>query len=194
VARSSHVGFFSIIAIEEEMTIRIFAGAIVLAALLPPLFPARAAVRIGEAEVREGPHGGPCFTIAAREERRGTQDFRGVTVWEGQRLMWKMTMPRDRTFALTFGTCVPYGGKVAALPHTPAADLQPGVVYYLRIDAREAREARAGAARARPLAYDARFCLARRRDGALAVQQVGRATASHAPAGPRMAGCPAPGD
>lgn len=166
------------------MPIRIFAGAILLSALVPPLFPARAAVRIGEAEVREGPHGGPCFTITPREERQGTPDFRAVSVWDGQRLMWKMTLPRERSFPLTFGTCVPYGGRGPALPRTKAAELQPGKVYFLHI------EARSGTSRAASLAYDARFCLARRHDGSVAVQQIG----NDEPPGKRMGGCLAVGE
>lgn len=166
------------------MPIRIFAGTILLAALVPPLFPARAAVRIGEAEVREGPRGGPCFTIAAREERQGAPDFRAVTVWDGQRLMWKMTLPRERSFPLTFGMCVPYGGKVAALPRTTAAELEPGKVYYLHIDAR------AGTGHATPLAYDARFCLARQRNGPVVVHRI----ANDTPPAQRADGCLGPAD
>jgi len=97
------------------------------------LAPAAVLARVGAAEVREGPRGGPCFTISPREEREGTPDFHAVTVTGGQRPLWKMTMPRERTFPLSFSMCVPYGGQVASLPRTQAATLEPGKVYYLRI-------------------------------------------------------------
>jgi hypothetical protein len=132
---------------------------------------AASAGRIGDAQVRAGANGEPCFTIAEREERLGTPNFDAVTVTEaaGRRaLMWRMAMPADRTFPVTFGMCVPYAGRVPALPQTPAGALEPGKVYYVRIDARRTR----GAAIAS--AYDARFCLARQRDGKVAVHHIGR--------------------
>lgn len=140
-----------------------------LAATLCALLLAPAAdvlARTGAAEVREGPRGGPCFTISPREEREGTPDFHAVSVSDGQRLLWKMTMPPERTFPLSFSMCVPYGGQVASLPHTQAAALEPGKVYYLRIDARP------GKVRGAAQAYEARFCLARQRDGGAVVHQI----------------------
>ena len=125
-----------------------------------------AAARIGAAEVREGPRGGPCFTISPREDREGTPDFHAVTVSDGQRPLWKMTMPPDRTFPLRFSMCVPYGGQVASLPRTRAATLEPGKVYYLRI------EARPGKLRGAAQAYEARFCLAKQGDGSAVVHQI----------------------
>jgi len=125
-----------------------------------------AATRAGEAAVREGPRGGPCFTIGAREERLGRPDFRAIAVSDGARLLWKMAMPAERSFPLSAAMCVPYGGRVASLPHTQAAELEAGKVYYLHIDARPAR------GKALPLAYVARFCLNRRADGGMAVQQM----------------------
>jgi hypothetical protein len=130
------------------------------------LAPATALARIGVAEVREGPRGGPCFTISPREEREGTPDFQAVTVSEGSRLLWKMTMPRERTFPLSFSMCVPYGGQVASLPRTQAAALEAGKVYSLRIEARPGKPG--GTAQA----YEARFCLARQRDGSAVVHQI----------------------
>jgi hypothetical protein len=127
---------------------------------------ADALARTGAAEVREGPRGGPCFTISPREEREGTPDFHAVTVSDGQRLLWKMTMPPERTFPLSFSMCVPYGGQVAALPRTQAAALEAGKVYYLRIDARP------GKARGTAQTYEARFCLAKQADGAAVVHQI----------------------
>jgi len=139
------------------------AGALCASLLAPS---AGAIARIGAAEVREGPRGGPCFTISPREEREGTPDFHSVTVSDGQHLLWKMTMPPERTFPLSFSMCVPYGGQVASLPRTDAAKLEAGKVYYLRIDARP------GKARGTAQAYEARFCLARQRDGSAVVHQI----------------------
>jgi len=149
--------------------------------LLCATLPAHAHARVGEAEVREGPRGGPCFTIAAREARLGTPDFQAIAVWDGAHPVWKMAMPKDRTFPLTYGMCVPYGGRVAALPRTASAPLLPGRVYSLRIDAR------AGSGRSAS-AYEARFCVVRRRDGGAVVYQIGNGE------GRRMAGCRAPGE
>jgi len=135
----------------------------VLCVLVPA---ADATARIGAAEVREGPRGGPCFTISPREDREGTPDFHSVTVSDGQRPLWTMTMPPERTFPLRFSMCVPYGGQVASLPRTQAATLEPGKVYYLRI------EARPGKVRGTAQAYEARFCLAKQRDGSAVVHQI----------------------
>lgn len=142
--------------------------------LLCAWLPAHA--RVGDAEVREGPRGGPCFTIAAREARLGTPDFQAIAVWDGAHPVWKMAMPKDHTFPLTYGMCVPYGGRVAALPRTASAPLSPGRVYNLRIDARP------GSGRAAS-AYEARFCIARRQDGSAVVHQIG------SDKGRRMAEC-----
>ena len=122
--------------------------------------------RVGEAEVREGPRGGPCFTIAPHEERLGTPDFQGIVVWEGAHPVWKMTMPKEHTFPLTYGMCVPYGGQVASLPRTVSGPLVPGRIYSLRIEARPG-----GGGRTAPF-YEARFCLARQHDGSVAVHPI----------------------
>jgi hypothetical protein len=147
-----------------------------------------AAGRLGDAEVRAGSNGEPCFTISEREERRaGTPDFDAVTVTEvaGRRaLMWRMAMPVERTFPITFSMCVPYAGRVTALPQTPAGKLEAGMVYHVRIDTRRAK-GQAGAP-----AYEARFCLARQPDGTLLVHHIGRDDHE----GRRMYGCAAPGD
>ncbi|MBW8899817.1 MAG: hypothetical protein JF619_17280 [Massilia sp.] len=140
--------------------------------------------RVGEAEVREGPRGGPCFTITPHEERLGTPDFQGIVVWEGAHPLWKMTMPKERTFPLTYGMCVPYGGRVASLPRTVSGPLVPGRIYSLRIEARPG-----GGGRTAPF-YEARFCLARQHDGSAAVHQIANADRER----PRMAGCLPPGD
>lgn len=147
--------------------------------LLCATLPAHA--RVGEAEVREGPRGGPCFTIAAREARLGTPDFQAIAVWDGAHAMWKMAMPKDHTFPLTYGMCVPYGGRVAALPRTTSAPLSPGRVYSLRIDARAVGGRTASA-------YEARFCVVRRRDGGAVVHQIGSRE------GRRTTGCAAQGE
>lgn len=141
--------------------------------------PATAHARVGEAEVRTGPRGEPCFTIGPREERLGTPDFLAVTVSDGRRSLWKMSMPAGRGFALGVAMCVPYGGRVASLPQAPAAQLVPGIVYYLRIDTRVAKGAGAASA------YEARFCLALQRDGSAIVHQIG--PAEHE--GRRLVGC-----
>src|SRR5690606_16639048 len=63
-------------------------------------FPAQAARRVGEAQVRAGANDVPCFTISQREERRaGAPDFHAVTVTEeggGKGVLWRMAMPRER--------------------------------------------------------------------------------------------------
>lgn len=129
--------------------------------------PAQAARRLGEAQVRMGKDDLPCFTIAEREEGRGgNPDFQAVTVMEGARVLWRMAMPRERTFALAFSMCVPYGGRVPALPQTAAAPLANGAVYTVQLDTRPGRNAGA------PLRYTARFCLTRRANGATAVQHI----------------------
>jgi len=127
--------------------------------------------RVGEAEVRQAASGVPCFTISEREERRGTPDFDAVTVSDalGRRaVLWKMAMPPSRTFPVTFSMCIPYAGRVQALPQTPAARLEPGRVYQVRIAARPARGGSAAPA------YEARFCLARQPDGSVLVHHIGR--------------------
>lgn len=128
--------------------------------------------RLGEAEVRQGASGVPCFTISEREERRGgTPDFDAVTVSDAgarRAVLWRMAMPPSRTFPVTFSMCVPYAGRVQALPQTPAARLEAGRVYHVRIDARPAKGLHT------PPAYEARFCLARQRDGSTLVHHIGR--------------------
>ncbi|WP_296948675.1 hypothetical protein [uncultured Massilia sp.] len=152
--------------------------------LLAAVIAVPACARTGEAEVREGPRGGPCFTITPREERLGTPDFQAITVSDGQRLLWKMSMPKERTFPLVFGTCVPYGGRVAALPRTAAARLEAGRVYHLRIEARPGGQGKGAAS------YEARFCLARQRDGSATVHQIWTGDRP----GTRMFGCLPPRD
>ena len=139
--------------------------------------------RVGAAEVREGPRGGPCFTITPHEERLGTPDFHGIVVWDGARPVWKMTMPKERTFPLTYGMCVPYGGRVASLPRTASGPLVPGHVYSLRI------ETRPGGGRTAPF-YEARFCLARQHDGSAVVHQIWNGDRE----GQHVVGCLQPGD
>jgi len=132
---------------------------LLLILLLAP--PAQAARRVGEAQVREGANGVPCFTISQREEQRGgVPDFQSVTVSEvGGKLMWRMAMPRERTFPVMNSMCIPYGGRVQALPQTPAAALAPGKAYLVQIEARPGRKA------SMPLRYQARFCLVKKPGG-----------------------------
>jgi hypothetical protein len=135
-----------------------------LASLLP--LSVEAARRVGEAQVRSGKNDLPCFTIAEREEKRsGSPDFQAVSVRAGERTVWRMTMPRERTFPLASSMCIPYGGRVQALPQTPAAPLTSGIVYTVQLDTRAGKNATA------PLRYAARFCLARQADGKVTVHQ-----------------------
>jgi hypothetical protein len=149
---------------------------------------AAAASRVGDAEVRAGANGEPCFTITEREERRaGPPNFDAVTVTEAggkHSLMWRMAMPAERTFPVTFSMCIPYAGRVQALPQTAAGDLEQGKVYYVRIDARRPKGSSPGPA------YEARFCLARQPDGSVLVHHIGREDHE----GRHMYGCLAPGD
>jgi len=126
---------------------------LLLTVLLVP--PAHAARRIGEAEVRAGANGAPCFTISEREEQRsGAPDFQAITVSDpGGKPMWKMAMPRERTFPVTYSMCIPYAGRVQALPQTPAVALETGRLYQVLIEARKAKSTSS------PLRYLARFCL-----------------------------------
>jgi len=128
--------------------------------------PGPASARIGEAEVRAGPRGDPCFTIAPREERAGTLDFGAIVVAEGAHPVWKLVLPKERTFPLTAGTCVPYGGHSPALPRTASAPLVPGRIYTLHIEARPGGHAHAATS------YEARFCLAQGRGGSAVVRQL----------------------
>lgn len=131
--------------------------------LMPDIAAAR---RMGAAEVRTGKNDLPCFTIAEREERGGGPDFQSVIVTSGERVMWRMAMPPQRTFPLAFSMCIPYGGRVQALPQTPAGPLASGVVYTVRIEVRPGKNA------AMPLHYGARFCLLPRPDGSGAIRLI----------------------
>lgn len=143
--------------------------------------------RVGEAEVREGANGAPCFTISAREERRGgAPNFDAISVIDPQArkpLLWRMALPGERTFPITTSMCIPYAGRVQALPQTPAAQLATGRVYQVRIQPRGARGNMAGV-------YEARFCLAPQHDGSVIVHHIGREDHE----GKRLYGCLPPGD
>lgn len=155
-----------------------------IAVLLPCIWlpVAPAAARVGEADVREGPRGGPCFAIAPHEERLGTPDFSAIVVADGAHPVWKMVLPQGRTFRLSSSNCVPYGGHSPALPRTASAPLLPGRIYRLRIDARPDGHGHAATR------YEALFCLAQRRDGGTAVQQLRGEQDVRRPRG-----CPVPG-
>ena len=147
-----------------------------LASLL--LLPAQAARRVGEAQVRADANGQPCFTISDDEERRsGSPDFQAITVSEGQRTLWRMSMPRERTFPMSSGMCIPYGGRVSSLPQTSAASLHDGEVYTVFLEARSVGKP------ATPLRYQARFCLTRRQGGVGVRQVDAKASAGRAPEG-----------
>lgn len=125
--------------------------------------------RVGEAAVRAGQGGQPCFTIGDKEEQRyGAPQFQAVSVTEaGSRplkTVWAMEMPGERGFPLMFSMCLPYAGRVSSLPQRPAEDLQAGRVYEVRLAVRP------GGAPGQPRSYAASFCLLRQADGALAVR------------------------
>jgi hypothetical protein len=127
----------------------------------------QAGPRVGAAEVRSGKNELPCFTIAEQEERRGgSPDFQAVTVTSGKQVLWRMAMPGERTFPLASSMCIPYGGRVQALPQTPAARLERGIVYTVELEPRPGKYATAAA-------YTARFCLVRRPDDSMAVHHIG---------------------
>jgi hypothetical protein len=122
--------------------------------------------RIGELQVRQGNGGVPCFTVAEAEELRGgAPDFHAITVSEvgaapgagARTTLWRMVMPPQRTFPVSFRMCIPYAGRLPVLPQTPAMPLRPGKIYEVAI---EARPAPAGLRPAgAPRDYRARFCL-----------------------------------
>lgn len=140
------------------------------------------APRTGEALVREGVGANPCFTISENEERRGgAPNFKSVSVYEAgkaRKPLWTMSIPAERTFPVMYSMCIPYAGRVPALPKTPAATLDAGKLYEVSIDAVE----RGPDA---PRVYRARFCLARQRDGAVIVHHID----AGAPEGRRQSGC-----
>lgn len=122
-----------------------------LAGLL--LLPVQGARRIGEAQVRTNANGLPCFTISEREEQRsGTPDFQAITVSAGERILWHMAMPPERTFPVSFSMCIPYGGRVPALPQTPSATLDEGKVYAVQLDTRPGKHP------VTPLRFQTQFC------------------------------------
>jgi len=109
------------------------------------------------ATVRAGSNGEPCFSVDAQAERAdGVAQFRAVTVVEPAtgRLMWQMALPGDRSFALTHAICIPYAGRVPALPQTPAVALVAGRVYRVELAVHNAGNPKA------PTAYTVDFCLA----------------------------------
>lgn len=145
---------------------------------------ANAAAAIGEAEVREGADGVPCFTIAEREERRsGAPNFEAISVTEvaGKRraVVWSMAMPQGRTFPLMFNMCIPYGGRVPALPQRSAELLEAGTLYEVAIAVRQPQPA---PPQSQPNSLVARFCLLRRADGSKAVSTAAACNAPPAPA------------
>lgn len=113
-------------------------------------------VRTGVLDVRAAQSGAACFTISkAEEERHGAPQFDTISVTDPASPkvpLWSMAMPRERTFAVSHHMCVPYAGRVPALPRTSAAPLVPGRVYEAAITARAPA---AGA----PRVYRIRFCV-----------------------------------
>lgn len=118
------------------------------------------ATRLGELLVRQGNGGVPCFTVSEAEEKRsGAPNFQSITVSDstgpGRVGMWSMTMPKQRTFPVTFRMCVPYAGRLPVLPQMPATPLEAGRVYEVAI------EARGPFAPSAPRSYRAHFCLSK---------------------------------
>lgn len=130
-------------------------AAVSIVAVITVLVPAAALP--APAAVRADSNGKPCFTVdAAAEQRDGTAQFRAVTVTDVARAVaaWEMALPGGRSFALTHTICIPYAGRVTALPQTPAATLVAGRVYRVTLAVHNQGRALA------PRAYTAHFCLA----------------------------------
>jgi len=105
--------------------------------LLLFLLPALAVSERGpRAHVRTGANGVPCFTVDAAADSDSTAQFRAVTVIDAmtRATMWQMALPGGRSFALVPTVCVPYAGRVAALPQTPAAALVAGRTYRVALE------------------------------------------------------------
>lgn len=114
-----------------------------------------AAARVGELEVRSGSNAAPCFTVSAEEEMHGgSPQFQSIVVRDATSTapMWSMAMPKGRTFALAPYMCVPYGGRPAVLPQTPAVPLQRGRIYEVGVHALPYKPGG-------PRQYRARFCV-----------------------------------
>jgi hypothetical protein len=118
---------------------------------------AKPAMRGGVLEVRTMQGGIPCFSLAREQERRtGAPDFHAITVTPldtPRSPSWSMAMPPERTFAVTNLVCIPYAGRLAVLPQTPADPLLQGKVYEVLIEARGQRLPDM------PRSYRARFCV-----------------------------------
>ena len=84
--------------------------------------------------------------------------------------LWRMAMPAQRTFPVSFRMCIPYAGRLPVLPQMPAAPLQAGKIYDVVIDARTGHARAVG-----PRDYRGRFCLVRQAGGALRVRNIGAA-------------------
>ena len=140
----------------------------------------------GEATVRLGAGGLPCFTIAEQEEQRsGAPTFASIRVSEvagnassaAPAIVWSMAMPAGRGFPLMYSMCVPYGGRIKSLPQQSAELLEAGRLYEVAIGVRPSDN---GQARL----LTARFCLVRQADGdnALRLPLAAGACATRAPA------------
>lgn len=118
--------------------------------------PSMAAPRVGPLEVRSSAASPACFTIPQAEERRaGAPQFDAISVTDGANgklILWSMSMPRERTFAVSFRMCIPYAGRLPVLPRTVAAKLVPGRIYHVTMTARTP-------APGAPRVYLAWFCL-----------------------------------
>lgn len=108
------------------------------------------------ATVRADSNGRPCFTVdAVAEDRDGTAQFRSITVTDvaAGTVAWQMALPSGRSFPLVHTICIPYAGRVNALPQTPAATLVAERIYRVELAVRNWDRPKA------PRAYTAHFCL-----------------------------------
>lgn len=135
----------------QALTVRASTAALVLGLLASATL--HAASRVGEIDVRTGYGGMPCFTISqAEEQRSGEPNFQSIVVADADAVLWKMAMPKPRTFPVSPHMCIPYGGRLPVLPQTPSAPLQPGKTYEVTFHVAPSRAAGA------PRLYRGRFC------------------------------------
>ena len=155
-AGNTYAGPFRLPALNRPSIMRTAAFACLACFLVSAAAAPAGAPRIGDADVRAGVGGVPCFTIAEREERQsGAPSFHAISVVElagkARLPMWSMAMPAERTFPLLFSMCVPYAGRVASLPQRRAEALETGRVYEVLDRGASRRPARPAARVCGPL-------------------------------------------
>lgn len=152
-------------AIQDIQTLRIAAAPgrrlrpLVVLASCACLGNALAMSRMGEAEVRLQ-DGQPCFTLSAREAKRGPAfRLQAVTVSDHSskpvQTVWSMGLEYPPTMTMTPANCVVYGQTLDGATASPAAApaLQTGRVYSVHLNTRssDASDPTRG--------QDASFCL-----------------------------------